>query len=173
MPETDGDGIYFNAAVLIDRDGVIGRHRKSHPYISEPKWARLAISATRFSTTPIGRIEGRAKILRVILCLQLDKGVCHAVEPEGSKLLDGGVGQHCVSRVSGLLDWKIVDPKTQARTPNAANDSSPRKSDPSTPSQPASVPIQMATQSVPIPTTPRTRCSLSELLVNIVAPLTH
>ncbi len=31
MPEVDGDGIYFNCAVLIGPDGVIGRHRKTHP----------------------------------------------------------------------------------------------------------------------------------------------
>lgn len=39
MPEVDDDGIYFNFAVLIGPDGIVGRHRKSHPYISEPKWA--------------------------------------------------------------------------------------------------------------------------------------
>lgn len=82
MPETDSDG-YFNAAVLIDRDGVIGRHRKSHPYISEPKWARLAISATRFSTTPIGRIAllicmdiHFVEIARLV-ALQATDVICH------------------------------------------------------------------------------------------------
>jgi predicted amidohydrolase len=39
MPEVDGDGIYFNCAILIGPGGVIGSHRKTHPYISEPKWA--------------------------------------------------------------------------------------------------------------------------------------
>src|SRR5258708_14520624 len=56
MPEVDGDGIYFNCAVLIGPDGVIGRHRKTHPYISEPKWAAPGDLDHQVFDTPIGRI---------------------------------------------------------------------------------------------------------------------
>jgi predicted amidohydrolase len=56
MPEVDDDGIYFNSAVLIGPDGVIGRHRKSHPYISEPKWAAPGDLGHQVFDTPIGRI---------------------------------------------------------------------------------------------------------------------
>ena len=56
MPEVDGDGIYFNCAVLVGPDGVIGRHRKTHPYISEPKWAAPGDLGHQVFETPIGRI---------------------------------------------------------------------------------------------------------------------
>ncbi len=56
MPEVDGDGIYFNCAVLIGPDGVIGWHRKTHPYISEPKWASPGDLDHQVFDTPIGRI---------------------------------------------------------------------------------------------------------------------
>jgi predicted amidohydrolase len=56
MPEVDSDGIYFNCAVLIGPDGIIGRHRKSHPYISEPKWAAAGDLGHQVFDTPIGRI---------------------------------------------------------------------------------------------------------------------
>src|ERR1700739_3407162 len=56
MPEVDDDGIYFNSAVLIGPDGVVGRHRKSHPYISEPKWSAPGDLGHQVFNTPIGRI---------------------------------------------------------------------------------------------------------------------
>jgi predicted amidohydrolase len=56
MPEVDDDGIYFNSAVLIGPDGVVGRHRKSHPYISEPKWAAPGDLGHQVFDTPIGRM---------------------------------------------------------------------------------------------------------------------
>lgn len=56
MPEVDPDGIYFNSAVLIGPEGVIGTHRKSHPYISEPKWAASGDVGHQVFETPIGRI---------------------------------------------------------------------------------------------------------------------
>lgn len=56
LPEIDSDGVYFNCAVLIGPDGVIGRHRKSHPYISEPKWAAAGDLGHQVFDTPIGRI---------------------------------------------------------------------------------------------------------------------
>ena len=56
MPEVDEDGIYFNTAVLIGPDGVVGHHRKTHPYISEPKWAAAGDLHNQVFETPIGRI---------------------------------------------------------------------------------------------------------------------
>ena len=56
MPEVDGDGIFFNTAVLVGPDGVIGRHRKTHPYISEPKWAAPGDLHNQVFETRIGRI---------------------------------------------------------------------------------------------------------------------
>jgi predicted amidohydrolase len=56
MPEVDEDGIFYNSAVLIGPDGVIGRHRKTHPYISEPKWAAAGDLHNQVFETAIGRI---------------------------------------------------------------------------------------------------------------------
>lgn len=56
MPEVDDDDIYYNAAVLIGPDGIIGRHRKTHPYISEPKWAAAGDLHNQVFETEIGRI---------------------------------------------------------------------------------------------------------------------
>ena len=57
MPEVDPDtGLYYNSAVLVGPDGVVGRHRKSHPYISEPKWAAQGDVGHQVFDTPVGRI---------------------------------------------------------------------------------------------------------------------
>ncbi|WP_407051544.1 nitrilase-related carbon-nitrogen hydrolase [Methyloraptor flagellatus] len=56
MPEVDADDIYYNSAVLIGPDGVVGTHRKSHPYISEPKWSAPGDVGHQVFETPIGRI---------------------------------------------------------------------------------------------------------------------
>ena len=56
MPEVDDDGIYFNAAVLVGPNGVIGRHRKTHPYISEPKWSAPGDLGHQVFDTAVGRI---------------------------------------------------------------------------------------------------------------------
>jgi predicted amidohydrolase len=56
MPEVDEDGIFFNCAVLIGPNGVIGRHRKTHPYISEPKWAAPGNLHNQVFETEVGRI---------------------------------------------------------------------------------------------------------------------
>ena len=57
LPETDHETrLYYNSAVLIGPEGVIGCHRKSHPYISEPKWAAAGDTGHQVFDTPIGRI---------------------------------------------------------------------------------------------------------------------
>ena len=52
-PETD---IYYNSAVLIGPEGPAGLYRKTHAYISEPKWAKDGDLGLPIFETPIGRI---------------------------------------------------------------------------------------------------------------------
>jgi len=57
MPEVDvASGLYYNSAVLIGPEGVIGTHRKTHPYISEPKWSAPGDLGHQVFDTPVGRI---------------------------------------------------------------------------------------------------------------------
>ncbi|MBJ7223691.1 MULTISPECIES: nitrilase-related carbon-nitrogen hydrolase [unclassified Brenneria] len=57
MPEVDAQTqLYYNSALLIGPQGVIGRHRKSHPYISEPKWAAAGDVGHQVFETPLGKI---------------------------------------------------------------------------------------------------------------------
>ena len=65
MPEVDKvTGLYYNTAVLIGPEGVVGKHRKSHPYISEPKWAASGDVAHDVFDTSIGRIA-------MVVCMDL------------------------------------------------------------------------------------------------------
>jgi predicted amidohydrolase len=52
-PET---GIYYNSAVLIGPQGPVGRYRKTHAYISDPKWAKDGDLGLPVFETPLGRI---------------------------------------------------------------------------------------------------------------------
>jgi predicted amidohydrolase len=52
-PET---GIFYNSSVLIGPEGVIGVYRKTHAYISEPKWAKDGDLGIPVFETEIGRI---------------------------------------------------------------------------------------------------------------------
>ncbi len=52
-PET---GIYYNTAALVGPDGVEGVYRKTHSYISEPKWAKDGDLGLPVFDTPLGRI---------------------------------------------------------------------------------------------------------------------
>lgn len=57
MPEVDPQtDIYYNSAVLVGPDGVVGVHRKSHVYISEPKWSKQGDHDHQVYETPIGNI---------------------------------------------------------------------------------------------------------------------
>ncbi|MEC5344440.1 nitrilase-related carbon-nitrogen hydrolase [Brenneria populi] len=57
MPEVDSaTQLYYNSALLIGPQGVIGRHRKSHSYISEPKWAAAGDVGHQVFDTPLGKI---------------------------------------------------------------------------------------------------------------------
>ena len=57
MPEVDLEtGVFYNTAVLIGPDGPAGRYRKTHAYISEPKWAKDGDLGLPVFETPLGRI---------------------------------------------------------------------------------------------------------------------
>ncbi|MFC0238914.1 nitrilase-related carbon-nitrogen hydrolase [Rhodopseudomonas telluris] len=57
MPEVDSaTDLFYNTAVLIGPQGVVGKHRKSHPYIAEPKWAANGDIAHQVFDTELGRI---------------------------------------------------------------------------------------------------------------------
>ncbi len=57
LPEVDPEtGLYYNTAVLIGPDGVVGRHRKTHPISPEPKWSAPGDLGHQVFETPLGRI---------------------------------------------------------------------------------------------------------------------
>ena len=65
MPEVDQvTDLYYNTAVLIGPEGIIGKHRKSHPYIAEPKWAASGDVAHEVFETELGRIS-------MLVCMDL------------------------------------------------------------------------------------------------------
>ncbi len=53
VPET---GVFYNSAVLIGPEGPVGLYRKTHAYISEPKWAKDGDLGLPVFATPLGRI---------------------------------------------------------------------------------------------------------------------
>jgi predicted amidohydrolase len=57
LPEVDREtNLFYNAAVLVGPKGVVGKHRKTHPYISEPKWSAPGNVGHQVFDTPVGRI---------------------------------------------------------------------------------------------------------------------
>ena len=64
MPEIDSDTkLYYNAAVLIGPNGMVGKHRKSHGYIAEPKWSAPGQDHLVFDTE-IGKIG-------ILICMDI------------------------------------------------------------------------------------------------------
>jgi predicted amidohydrolase len=65
MPERDAvTDIYYNSALLVGPQGLIGVHRKTHPYISEPKWAANGDAGHQVFKTEIGNIA-------VLICMDI------------------------------------------------------------------------------------------------------
>lgn len=65
MPEVDiENNLYYNSAALIGPAGVVGKHRKTHLYISEPKWAAAGDLGHQVFDTPIGRVA-------LLICMDL------------------------------------------------------------------------------------------------------
>ncbi|MGP9766463.1 nitrilase-related carbon-nitrogen hydrolase [Halomonas sp. AOP13-D3-9] len=57
LPEVEPtNGLYYNTAALVGPDGYLGKHRKSHPYIAEPKWAASGDTGHQVFETSLGRI---------------------------------------------------------------------------------------------------------------------
>lgn len=57
MPEIDqGTGHYYNSAVLIGPGDVKGSYRKTHPFASDPKWAKDGDKGFPVFQTELGRI---------------------------------------------------------------------------------------------------------------------
>ncbi len=54
-PTTD---VYYNALALIGPHGLVGRYRKIHSYLSEPRWARDGDLGMPVWETPLGRLSG-------------------------------------------------------------------------------------------------------------------
>lgn len=78
MPERDDtSGLLYNSAVLIGPGGVVGTHRKTHGYISEPKWAAPGDNGHQVFDTPLGRIA-------LLICMDI-----HFVETSRMVALDG------------------------------------------------------------------------------------
>lgn len=96
LPEVEPDTqLYFNSAVLIGPKGVIGCHRKSHPYISEPKWAAAGDSGHQVFDTPIGRIG-------MLVCMDIHF-------PETSRLL-ALAGADIICHISNWLAERTPAP---------------------------------------------------------------
>lgn len=63
--------------MLIGPDGVIGTHRKTHPYISEPKWAAAGNLGHQVFDTAIGRVA-------MLICMDI-----HFIETARVVALEG------------------------------------------------------------------------------------
>ncbi len=58
LPEVDvATNVYYNSAVLLGPEGLIGTYRKIHAYISEPRWARDGDLGIPVWDTPLGRLS--------------------------------------------------------------------------------------------------------------------
>ncbi len=66
MPEVAPEtGIFYNSAALIGPEGLVGVYRKTHSYISEPKWAKDGDLGLPVWETPLGR-------LGILICMDAD-----------------------------------------------------------------------------------------------------
>ena len=66
LPEVDPrTGIFYNSAVLIGPSGVLGVYRKTHSFISEPKWAKDGDRGLPVWETELGR-------LGILICMDAD-----------------------------------------------------------------------------------------------------
>lgn len=96
MPEVNTTtGAYYNSAVLIGPDGVVGTHRKTHGYISEPKWTKQGDLDHIVFETPIGKIA-------MLICMDI-----HFIE---TARLDGVRGADVIVHISNWLAEKTPAP---------------------------------------------------------------
>ncbi|BAS28149.1 nitrilase-related carbon-nitrogen hydrolase [Limnochorda pilosa] len=65
LPEREPDtGTFYNTAVLLGPEGLVGRYRKVHPYMAEPHWAKNGDLGFPVFETPLGRIA-------LVICMDL------------------------------------------------------------------------------------------------------
>ena len=96
LPEVDpATDLYYNSAVLIGPEGVVGTHRKTHPYISEPKWAVSGDLGHEVFETEIGRIA-------LLICMDI-----HFIE---TARLAGLKGADVICHVSNWLAERTPAP---------------------------------------------------------------
>jgi predicted amidohydrolase len=57
LPEVDpATGVFYNTVAVVGRNGLLGRYRKIHSWISEPRWAMDGDLGPVVVDTPAGRI---------------------------------------------------------------------------------------------------------------------
>lgn len=96
MPERDAvTNIYYNSAVLVGPQGLIGVHRKTHPYISEPKWAANGDVGHQVFNTEIGNIA-------LLICMDI-----HFIETARLAALGGA---HIICHISNWLAERTPAP---------------------------------------------------------------
>ncbi len=66
MPEVDpATGIFYNSAALVGPRGLVGSYRKTHSFVSEPKWAKNGDRGLPVWATELGR-------LGILICMDAD-----------------------------------------------------------------------------------------------------
>ncbi len=96
LPEVDKEtNLYYNSAALIGPEGLVGVHRKTHPYISEPKWAASGDLGHKVFETKIGRIS-------MLICMDI-----HFIE---TARLAGLGGADVICHVSNWLAERTPAP---------------------------------------------------------------
>ncbi|MCX7622258.1 MAG: nitrilase/cyanide hydratase and apolipoprotein N-acyltransferase, partial [Thermomicrobium sp.] len=66
MPEVDPlTGIFYNSAALVGPGGLVGVYRKTHAFVSEPKWAKNGDRGLPVWDTELGR-------LGILICMDAD-----------------------------------------------------------------------------------------------------
>lgn len=58
LPEADPvTQVYYNSTALLGPDGLVGKYRKMHSYIAEPRWARDGDLGVPVWDTPLGKLS--------------------------------------------------------------------------------------------------------------------
>ena len=96
MAEKDAEtNLFYNSAAFIGPDGLIGCHRKTHSYISEPKWTKQGDYDHQVFETPIGNIG-------ILICMDI-----HFIETARLEALRGA---DVIVHVSNWLAEKTPAP---------------------------------------------------------------
>jgi len=96
MPEVDPENdLYYNSAALIGPEGVVGKHRKTHPYIAETKWAANGDLGHQVFDTSLGRIG-------ILICMDM-----HYIETSRIQALRGA---DVICHISCWLDERTPAP---------------------------------------------------------------